>query len=210
MRAMPESSSLGGLRCPSEHLALQWGDINWEAGRMIVRSPKTEHHEGKESRIVPIYPELLPYLEAASDEARPGIDCPLSSPVISRYRDANSNLRTQMQRIIAKAGVQAWPKLFQNLRSTRQTELAEEFPAHVVCAWMGNSEAVAAKHYLQVTDEHFGKASTAHRTAQAVANSTGPEGAVAQADEEKCYTVPASHHWSSVQVPPVGLEPTTH
>ena len=26
---------------------------------------------------------------------------------------------------------------------------------HVVCAWIGNSAAVAAKHYLQVTDEHF-------------------------------------------------------
>ncbi len=26
---------------------------------------------------------------------------------------------------------------------------------HVVCAWIGNSQPVAAKHYLQVTDEHF-------------------------------------------------------
>ena len=26
---------------------------------------------------------------------------------------------------------------------------------HVVCQWIGNSAAVAAKHYLQVTDEHF-------------------------------------------------------
>jgi hypothetical protein len=29
---------------------------------------------------------------------------------------------------------------------------------HVVCAWIGNSQAVAAKHYLQVTDDHFSKA----------------------------------------------------
>ena len=28
---------------------------------------------------------------------------------------------------------------------------------HVVCAWIGNSEPVAAKHYLQLTDEHFEK-----------------------------------------------------
>ena len=26
---------------------------------------------------------------------------------------------------------------------------------HVVCAWIGNSEAVAREHYLQVTDAHF-------------------------------------------------------
>ena len=30
---------------------------------------------------------------------------------------------------------------------------------HVVCQWIGNSQAVAAKHYLQVTDEHFLQAS---------------------------------------------------
>lgn len=34
----------------------------------------------------------------------------------------------------------------------------EDFPAHVVCAWIGNSEAVARKHYLQLTDDHFAKA----------------------------------------------------
>jgi hypothetical protein len=51
-----------------------------------------------------------------------------------------------------------WPKLFQNLRSSRETELTQKFPLHVVCAWMGNSQLVAAKHYLQVTDKHFTKA----------------------------------------------------
>ena len=54
--------------------------------------------------------------------------------------------------------VRAWPKLFQNLRSTRETELAEQYPIHVICAWIGNSPAVAAKHYLQVTEDHFKKA----------------------------------------------------
>jgi len=54
--------------------------------------------------------------------------------------------------------VKPWPKLFNNLRSTGETELAEEYPLHAVCAWIGNSQPVAAKHYLQVTDEHFTKA----------------------------------------------------
>src|SRR4029078_9439228 len=40
------------LGCPSEHLALRWGDVDWKHNRMTVRSPKTEHHEGKEERIV--------------------------------------------------------------------------------------------------------------------------------------------------------------
>ena len=29
---------------------------------------------------------------------------------------------------------------------------------HVVCRWIGNSQPIAAKHYLQVTDDHFEKA----------------------------------------------------
>ncbi len=33
-----------------------------------------------------------------------------------------------------------------------------DFPIQVVCEWIGNSQLVAQKHYLQVTDEHFKKA----------------------------------------------------
>jgi hypothetical protein len=68
------------------------------------------------------------------------------------------NLRTQLEQIIRKAGLEPWPKLWQNLRSTRETELAETTPLHVVCAWIGNSRAVAAKHYLQIRDEDFDRA----------------------------------------------------
>src|SRR5262249_37613010 len=42
-----------------------------------------------------------------------------------------------------------------NLRASRETELAAEYPIHVVCAWIGNTEMIAAKHYLQVTDDYF-------------------------------------------------------
>ena len=30
-------SRYGGLRCPSEHLALRWGDVDWDRGRLTVR-----------------------------------------------------------------------------------------------------------------------------------------------------------------------------
>ena len=146
-------SRYGGLRCPSEHLALTWDSVDWETGRIRIKSTKTEHHVDKASRAIPMFPELRPHLEAVFDAAPEG-----SVHVISRYRSGNSNLRTQLTRIIHRAGLEPWPKLFQNLRSTRETELAEEFPIHVVCSWIGNSRAVAAKHYLQTTDEHFRKA----------------------------------------------------
>ncbi len=142
----------GGLRCPSEILLLKWSDIDWTAGRIRVRSPKTEHHQGKDIRMIPLFPELRSLLlEARADAGE-------SEFVVTRYHDATQNLRTTFQKIVKRARLKAWPKLFQNLRSTRQTELCEEFPSHVVSAWIGNSEKVAKEHYLQVTDKHFERA----------------------------------------------------
>jgi len=154
----------GGLRTPSEPLALTWGDVDWGRNRLRISSVKTEHHEGHGERWIPIFPELRPHLEAAWDAA-PKVDPTASSEekeavsfIITRYRNRNSNLRTQLERIAGRAGVEMWGKPFQNCRSSRETELSENFPIHVVCAWLGNSPKVAAAHYLQVTDEHFSKA----------------------------------------------------
>jgi integrase len=141
---------------------LRWGDVDWDGARIVVRSPKTAHHEGKASRVIPLFPELRPYLQTVYDELLEDFDPKaerLSEQfVITRYRGQNANWRTQLQRIIANAGLKAWPKLFQNLRATRETELVAEFPSHVVCEWIGHSATVAAKHYLQVTDDHFAAA----------------------------------------------------
>jgi integrase len=143
----------GGLRNPSETLALKWEDIDLTAGRMVVTSPKTEHHEGKESREVPIFPELRPFLKTAWD-----LNPYQTGYVINQWRSQDKNFRPRMHRAIRRAGLSPWPKPFQNLRSSCQTDLEENFPSHVVCAWMGNSEQVAREHYLQVTDEHFSRA----------------------------------------------------
>lgn len=146
-------SRFGGLRCPSEHLALTWADVDWERNRVRVPSPKTEHHVGGESRIIPLFPELLPYLREVFEQAEPGTE-----HMITRYRDTWQNLRTHFGRIIRKAGLEPWPKLFHNLRATRQTELAKDWPLHVVCSWVGNSQPVAMEHYLRVTDGDYEKA----------------------------------------------------
>ncbi len=156
----------GGLRCPSEVVSLQWEDISWKAKRITVRSPKTEHHEGKAERIIPLFPELAELLSEGFEQASEAIDeaggaagrRTVSGPVITRYRCSTQNLRTTFQKILKRAGLKPWPKLMQNLRSTRETELAEQFPLHAVTAWLGNSHLVAAKHYLQLRDEHFDRA----------------------------------------------------
>lgn len=143
-------SRFGGLRCPSEHMALAWEDIDFETGRFVVHSSKTEHHVHGAEREVPIFPELAPLFALVRDQAPPE-----AKFVITRYRASNVNLRTQLTRILGKAGMKPWPKLFQNLRSSCETDLVEHFPVHVVTKWLGNSVSVAQKHYLQTTEEHF-------------------------------------------------------
>jgi integrase len=135
----------GGLRTPSESLALRWADVDWAAGTITVRSTKTEHHNGKGSRVVPIFAPLLPYLRDAFEAAPAGAEY-----VIARYR-VGANIGTQFGRIIARAGVAAWPRRWHNLRASCTTELANHFPGHQVAQWLGHSPAVAHQHYLMVT-----------------------------------------------------------
>ena len=64
-------------------------------------------------------------------------------------------IRSRLIRTIKRAGLTPWCKPWQNLRSSRETELADRFPIQVVTAWIGNSITAAKRHYLQVTDSHF-------------------------------------------------------
>ncbi len=157
-RAIVALSRFGGLRCPSETLALRWTDVDWNEKRMRVRSRKTEKHEGRDERWCPIFPELLDALRDAWEDAADG-----AVYVVERYRGDAANLRTQLGRIIDRAAVPSWPRLFHNLRASRQSELAGAFPLADVCQWLGNSPTVAASHYLQALDENF-KAATVKAT----------------------------------------------
>ncbi len=62
---------------------------------------------------------------------------------------------TTFKKTIQRAGVDEWPKPFQNLRASRQTKRERHFPTHVVCAWKGNTPRFAHKHYLTLTEDDF-------------------------------------------------------
>ena len=127
--------------------------------RFLIHSIKTEHIDGKQTRWCPVFPELRSHFEACFDAAEDGEQFVISK----RHCMTHRGLTAQYRQILHHAAVPEYPKLFQNLRSTRQTELADEFPLHVVTAWIGNSRDVALKHYLQVTDEHFEQAAKSER-----------------------------------------------
>jgi len=141
-----------GIRTPSELLPLEWSHVDWGRERILITSPKTEHIEGKATREIPIFAPLRPYLREAYEQAEEG-----KRYVITKHRNV-VNLRTRAVKIVKRAGLARWPKLFQNLRASCETDLVAHFPIHVVCAWIGNTEAVALAHYLSVTDDDFERA----------------------------------------------------
>jgi hypothetical protein len=100
--------------------------------------------------VLPLFTELRPYIEDLFSLNNDG-----DVYLITRYRDLNANLRTQLGRIARKAGVPFWGKPFMNKRASRSTELSERFPSHVGAEWLGHSEKIANDHYRQVTNHHF-------------------------------------------------------
>jgi len=142
-----------GLRCSSEVTGLRWADVNWERRRFTVHSPKTAHHSGKDTRVVPIFEKLEPYLLEAFGEAQPGE--PYCCP---QFTNAAQMYRKMLLAVLSRAGVTPWPKLFVNLRASAATDIFAEYPAHVAAGWLGHSPQIALKHYLQTPETYFDRA----------------------------------------------------
>ena len=205
-RVIVALSRYGGLRCPSEVLSLRWQDVDWETGRIVVQSPKTEHHVGKASRTIPLFAELRPILAEAFEMAPEGA----VYVVDGNHREAantasgwrNCNLRTQFERIVKHAGLQPWPRLFHAMRATRETELAKEFPIHVVTSWLGNTPRIALKHYLQVIDADFERAAAvSNRATDRSGAESGVPGAQNAAQPGRATNGGDSHESSATPTP---------
>ncbi len=141
-----------------------------------------------------MFARLRPYLEEAWEMAKEGqthvIPEQLYLPAANTPRGwINCNLRTTFKKIVERAGLEPWPRLFHNLRASCESDLAREYPITTVCKWLGNTVTIAARHYVQVTDDDFQKAAKAGKpTAQNAAQSmhakarhNSPEG---QADHQ--------------------------
>lgn len=146
-RALLVLARLGALRVPSEAMALRWEDISWESKRIsIVGSSKTEHHAKRAIRIVPLLPSIEKELLRLFVEVEDGGDF-----VFPGLR-ADSNLRQGLLRILKRAGLKPWPKLWQNLRASGATDFARSLPSHVAAEICGHTEQIAQEHYWQVSD----------------------------------------------------------
>jgi integrase len=145
-RAMLVLARVAALRVPSELTGLKWDHIRFEEKRiLIVDSSKNERHANRHLRKIPMLPILEKYLLEWQLECEPG---EMVFPGVT----GQTNLRTTLEKILVKAGVEQWPKLWQNLRASGCTDFARKLPAHIAAAICGHTEQIAKEHYWQVGD----------------------------------------------------------
>jgi integrase len=192
----------GGLRVPSEMQDLKWSDVFWDKRKIRITVKKKEHLDGHEVRFIPIFPEIQPYLETAWEEAEDG-----AVYVVPRARPSGVNLGTQLRRFIGLAGLEVWPRVFQNLRASRDTELAKREPIHLVNSWMGHTSRVAQDHYQMVTDDDFLRVS--QKPVQIPVRAGAIRSKEEHAGEKKEAVSPVFPNETAIQIPSTGIEPVT-
>lgn len=138
-----------GCRMPSEIENLTWDDVNWAANTILLRSPKTEHHEGKSERMVPIFPEVADLLLTQAETV------PTGTVYVFPELRKHTNTATTVKKMVVAAGFETWPKFWNSLRASRETDLMDHYGLRKACGWIGNSPAVAMKHYALLRKSDF-------------------------------------------------------
>ena len=106
--------------------------------------------------------------------------------------------------------MEPWERLFHNLRASRQTELADKFPAHVVARWLGNSSAIVERHYLQTIEAHYEAACQpicAAKSLQSLMEMDNIVGNERKVESRKPLDVKDSRKSHIPSIPPRGFEP---
>lgn len=158
VRALIALYRIGGLR-NGEALLVTWGDVDFKRKRLLVHSPKTERIKGRDTRLIPLFPELRKELDALRQEIG---SYEIGEYVIQNNRTTNMKM---VRQTVERAGLKPWDRLIQNLRSSRAIEIYQEYGVIAESEWIGHSETTAKDHYLHLLESDFDRA-TFEKTAQ--------------------------------------------
>ena len=201
------------LRIPSEIVGLKWNDIDWEKNKILIRSPKTEHHETGDSRMVPLFAELKALLDTAyfSDSE--------SEYILPTIR-LNSNPATYAKKLVENAKESVWSNFFNSLRASTETDLMDEYGLRKACQWSGNSASTAMRNYALVRKEDFVDAGSENRQtksdaksdaidAKSAAESASKAEHAESTAQQKTVSTRNSRGFEYGQMGDTGLEPVT-
>jgi integrase len=139
---------LAGLRGYSEIMPLELTWVDWSHRTLFVKAPKTEHHQGQESRFVPLCEELYGQLMKASELAPEG-----ARFLFGEMRITNTAIDNRLAAACRRAKVIMWPKPKINLRASCEADWLRTYPIDMVATWMGHSPETMLKHYRRVFKE---------------------------------------------------------
>ena len=151
-RALFALARFQGLRVPCETRALRWQDVDFTNRLITITSVKTKRYEGKDKRVMPIFAPTLAILQELRSQRPTQVF--VFDALLPQMR-ANANLRTGFLRILRRAGLEPWSKLFVNLRASASTDVEKKYNPKCESRWIGHSEKVADEHYLQVLPEEL-------------------------------------------------------
>lgn len=132
---------------------LKRSSFDFKRKRFKAFATKTERHATGGFREVPICSALEREVKARLAEIPDDED--------ELFFDANKSFSFDgaFRTVVKRAGLEKWPKFFQNLRSSRENDwIAMGIPAHVVAAWTGRSVKTQEAFYLRVLPEYFDRA----------------------------------------------------
>lgn len=143
-KALVGLCSYAGLR-RSEAFRVTWRDVDFDHGKIEVRNPDPyagTKHRARTVRLDPTLADILYPMRCNPDA--PVVDMPAN------------NLERDLRKKLDSAGVESeYGKPFHALRAWRATSWRRSFPAHVVNAWLGHSESVANRHYVDVEERYY-------------------------------------------------------
>lgn len=146
-RAAFALARLAGLR-RGELVALEWGHIDFDEKTIQVKARKDGRGKRRRGtkqrdRSVPVEPRLYAILRECYDRAPEGAVrvCPIGGA------KGTNNIERDARATLKRAKLPDYAKPLHTLRKNLQSEWEAEHSTLNVCAWLGNSPAVAAEHY---------------------------------------------------------------
>ena len=120
-------------------------------------------HTGHVERTVPIFPELQPVKAAALEALAAGESKYRMLLAVDRWGGSPAAVDQQARRLRQRLALPAWPRFWQNMRATRESEIYAQYGQVPATKWIGNSPAVAMKHYAMVGDDDLARAVSGDR-----------------------------------------------
>ena len=136
-----------GLRS-EELLHLQWRDVNWENGELLVASRRGHHTKNYTSRRIPMNPELIPYLRH-----HPRV---LKSDFVFCKQDGKpfKDIRVSLKQAAKRAGIDGFIGLHQLRHAFCSHSLMGGIDPRTVQRWMGHKNLQTTEGYAHTSPDH--------------------------------------------------------